>query len=178
MALPKPFMVVATQNPFEFEGTYFLPENQLDRFLLRIQLGYPLRDREIAILTEQPGRHKLDNLEPVISIDEIIALQGQAAQVKVDQVLLDYLMDIVEATRRHEMLHTGLSPRGSLALMQAVQALALVNQRDYVTPDDIKELVVPVCSHRVITKAYISNGDISTAQRIMQEILQSVPCPL
>ncbi len=178
MALPKPFMVVATQNPFEFEGTYFLPENQLDRFLLRIQLGYPLRNREIAILTEQPGRHKLDNLEPVISIDEIIALQGQAAQVKVDQVLLDYLMDIVEATRRHEMLHTGLSPRGSLALMQAVQALALVNQRDYVTPDDIKELVVPVCSHRVITKAYISNGDISTAQRIMQEILQSVPCPL
>ncbi len=178
MSLPRPFMVVATQNPFEFEGTYFLPENQLDRFLLRIQLGYPRRDREIAILTEQPGRHKLDNLEPVISADEILALQGQTAQVKVDQVLLEYLMDIVEATRRHDMLHTGLSPRGSLALMQAVQALAMVNNRDYVTPDDIKELIVPVCSHRVITKAYISNGDVSTAQRIMQEIMQSVPCPL
>ncbi|HTV49224.1 MAG TPA: MoxR family ATPase [Phycisphaerae bacterium] len=178
LPLPRPFMVVATQNPFEFEGTYFLPENQLDRFLLRVQLGYPERDREIAILREQPGRVPLDNLEPVLSSEEIRALQGQAAQVKIDQLLLEYVMDIVAASRKHEMLHTGISPRGSLAVMQAVQALALVNQRDYVTPDDIKEMVVPVCAHRIITRSYMSNGDISTAVRIMQEILQAVPCPV
>jgi MoxR-like ATPase len=178
MPLPRPFMVVATQNPFEFEGTYFLPENQLDRFLLRIQLGYPERERELAILRQQPGRVPLDNLEPVLSAEEIRALQGQAAQVKIDQLLLEYMMDIVEASRKHELLHTGISPRGSLAMMQAVQALALVNQRDYVTPDDIKEMVVAVCAHRIITKSYMSNGDISTAVRIMQELLQATPCPV
>ncbi len=178
MALPQPFMVVATQNPFEFEGTYFLPENQLDRFLLRIQLGYPERSRELSILREQPGRTRLDRLEPVLTADEVRVLQGQASQVKIDPVLLEYLMDLVEATRRHEGLHTGISPRGSLALMQAVQARAMVENRDYVTPDDIKEMVVPVCAHRVITRSYMANGDVSTAARIVQEILQNVHCPL
>jgi len=178
LPLPRPFIVVATQNPFEFEGTYFLPENQLDRFLLRVQLGYPERNQEIAILREQPGRVPLDNLEPVLSSEEIRALQGQATQVKIDSLLLEYMMDIVSASRKHEMLHTGISPRGSLSLMQAVQALALVKQRDYVTPDDVKEMVVPVCAHRIITKSYMSNGDISTAVRIMQEILQAAPCPV
>ncbi len=178
LQLPRPFMVVATQNPFEFEGTYFLPENQLDRFLLRVQLGYPERNRELAILREQPGQHRLDTLDPVLSSEEVEALQGQAAQVKIDPVLLEYMMDIVAATRKHELLHTGISPRGSLALTHAVQALALVNKRDYITPDDIKEMVVPVCSHRVITKSYMANGDITTAVRIMQELLQNIPCPM
>ncbi len=177
MPLPQPFMVVATQNPFEFEGTYFLPENQLDRFLLRLQLGYPRRDQEVAILREQPGRIRLEHLEPVLSTEEVRALQGQAAQVKLEPVLLDYILDIVQMTRQHEMLHTGISPRGSLALMQAVQALALVNQRDYAIPDDVKELVIPVCAHRVISRSYMANGDLSAAERIMQEILQKVPCP-
>ena len=178
LSLPQPFMVIATQNPFEFEGTYFLPENQLDRFLLRVQLGYPQREREMAILREQPGRHRLEYLEPVLSSEDVRALQGQAAQIKIDGVILEYMMDIVQASRQHELLHTGISPRGSLAIMQAVQALALVNGRDYVTPDDVKELVVAVCAHRVITRNYMANGDISTAVRIMQEILQKVPCPL
>ncbi|MGC8623986.1 MAG: AAA family ATPase [Phycisphaerae bacterium] len=178
LQLPRPFMVVATQNPFEFEGTYFLPENQLDRFLLRIQLGYPERDRELDILREQPGQRRLDALDPVLSSEEVEALQGQAAQVKIDPLLLEYMMDIVAATRKHDLLHTGISPRGSLALTHAAQALALVNKRDYVTPDDIKEMVVPVCSHRVITKSYMANGDITTAVRIMQELLQNVPCPM
>ena len=178
LSLPQPFMVIATQNPFEFEGTYFLPENQLDRFLLRVQLGYPQRQREMAILREQPGRHRLEYLEPVLSSEDVRALQGQEAQVKIDEVILEYIMDIVQASRRHELLHTGISPRGSLAIMQAVQALALVNGRDYVTPDDVKELVVAVCAHRVITRNYMANGDMSTAVRIMQEILQKVPCPL
>ena len=178
LSLPQPFMVIATQNPFEFEGTYFLPENQLDRFLLRVQLGYPQREREMAILREQPGRHRLEYLEPVLSSEDVRALQGQAAQIKIDGVILEYMMDIVQASRQHELLHTGISPRGSLAIMQAVQALALVNGRDYVTPDDVKELVVAVCAHRVITRNYMANGDMSTAVRIMQEILQKVPCPL
>jgi len=178
MQLPQPFMVIATQNPFEFEGTYSLPENQLDRFLLRVQLGYPERTREIDILHQQPGRYKLDHLDPVLSLQDVQALQGQAAQIKVDSTLVDYIMDIVEASRGNEHLHTGISPRGSLALMQAAQAYALVEGRDYVTPDDIKQMVIPVCAHRVITKNYLSNGDLITATRILQELLQRVPSPM
>ncbi len=178
MALPKPFMVVATQNPFEFEGTYFLPENQLDRFLLRVHLGYPEREGELAILRQQPGRYKLDHLSPVASAEEVLALQGQAAQVRVEDVLLQYLMDFVEASRRHEQVHVGISPRGALALMQAAQGLALVEGRDYITPDDIKTMALPVCAHRIVTKTYMSNGDIGAAVRIVQELLQTVVCPL
>lgn len=178
MGLPQPFMVIATQNPFEFEGTYLLPENQLDRFLLRVSLGYPERDREKEILRQQPGRYKLDHLDPVMTTADVLALQGQAAQVKIDNALLDYLMDIVEATRAHEQLHVGISPRGSLALMQATQALALVEGRDFVTPDDIKAMVVPVCAHRVITKNHLSNGDLQSATRVLQQILQKVPSPV
>ncbi len=176
--LPQPFMVIATQNPFEFEGTYFLPENQLDRFLLRVQVGYPDRANELAILQQQPGRYGMERLDPVLTTQEVEALQGQAAQVKFDAVLLDYLMDLVEHTRTHEQLHTGISPRGSLALMQASQALAMVEGRDYVIPDDIKSMVIPVCAHRVITKSYMSDGDMNTATRILEQILAQVPCPV
>ena len=113
MKLPHPFMVIATQNPFEFEGTYLLPENQLDRFLLRVSLGYPSREREKEILRLQPGRYKLDHLEPVMTTEDVVALQGQAAQVKMDAALVDYLLDLVEASRGDEQLHVGISPRGS-----------------------------------------------------------------
>jgi MoxR-like ATPase len=178
LALPQPFMVIATQNPFEFEGTYLLPENQLDRFLLRVELGYPEREREIEILQKQPSRYKLDQLDPVMTTDEVKALQGQAAQVRVDPVLLNYMMDIITATRTHELLHTGISPRGGLALMQASQAFAMVEGRDYVTPDDIKKMVIPVCAHRVITKNRMSIGDVTTATRILQGVLQQVPSPV
>jgi len=178
MPLPLPFMVIATQNPFEFEGTYFLPENQLDRFLLRIQVGYPDRTSEIAILRQQPGRYGIERLDPVLTTQEVQALQGQAAQVKMDAALIDYLMDLVAATRAHEQLHTGVSPRGSLALLQASQALAMVEGRDYVVPDDLKQMVVPVCAHRIITKSYMSDGDLNTATRILEQILAQVPCPV
>jgi MoxR-like ATPase len=178
MKLPHPFMVIATQNPFEFEGTYLLPENQLDRFLLRVSLGYPEREREKEILRQQPGRYKLDHLDPVMTTEDVLALQGQAAQVKVDPTLMDYLMDIVEATRKHEQLHVGISPRGALALMQATQALALIEGRDYVTPDDIKGLVIPVCAHRIITRNHLSNGDLHTARLVLEQILQKVTCPV
>lgn len=178
MPLPAPFMVIATQNPFEFEGTYLLPENQLDRFLVRVSLGYPEREREKEILRQQPGRFKLDHLEPVLSVDEVTALQGQATQIKIDAVLIDYLMDIVTATRNDEMLHIGISPRGSLALMQASQALALVEGRDYVTPDDIKAMVVPVCAHRVITRNPMASADLGNATRALELILQRIPSPV
>jgi MoxR-like ATPase len=178
LPLPQPFMVIATQNPFEFEGTYLLPENQLDRFLLRVELGYPERDREIEILQKQPSRYKLDQLDAVMTTEEVKALQGQAAQVRVDPVLLNYMMDIITATRMHELLHTGISPRGGLALMQASQAFAMVEGRDYVTPDDIKKMVIPVCAHRVITKNRMSIGDVTTATRILQGVLQQVPSPV
>jgi len=178
MKLPHPFMVIATQNPFEFEGTYLLPENQLDRFLLRVSLGYPERDREKEILRQQPGRYKLEHLDPVMTTEDVLALQGQAAQVKVDNSLMDFLMDVIIATREHEQLHVGVSPRGSLALMQASQALALVEGRDYVTPDDIKRMVVPVCAHRVITRNHLSNGDIHTARHVLEQILARVPSPV
>jgi MoxR-like ATPase len=178
MKLPHPFMVIATQNPFEFEGTYLLPENQLDRFLLRVSLGYPEREREKEILRQQPGRYKLDHLDPVMTTEDVLALQGQAAQVKIDPTLMDYLMDIVEATRKHEQLHVGISPRGALALMQASQALALIEGRDFITPDDIKSLVVPVCAHRVITRNHLSNGDLHTARLVLEQILQKVTCPV
>jgi MoxR-like ATPase len=178
MKLPHPFMVIATQNPFEFEGTYLLPENQLDRFLLRVSLGYPEREREKDILRQQPGRYKLEHLDPVMTTEDVLALQGQAAQVKVDPILMDYLMDIVEASRANDQLHVGISPRGALALMQAAQALALIEGREFVTPDDIKTLVAPVCAHRIITRNHLSNGDINTARLALEQILQKIPSPV
>jgi MoxR-like ATPase len=178
MQLPHPFMVIATQNPFEFEGTYLLPENQLDRFLLRISLGYPQRDREKEILRQQPGRYNLERLEPVMTTQDVVALQGQAGQITIAPDLVDYLMDIVEASRKNDQLHVGISPRGALALMHAAQALALVESRDFVTPDDIKSMVIPVCAHRIITRHHLSNGDIRAAQQILEQILQKIPVPV
>ncbi len=145
-------MVIATQNPFEFEGTYYLPENQLDRFLLRITVGYPDRAAEQRIITLQPARTKLDELKPVMTTQEIVELQDKVPHVKLDSALIDYILNIVEATRNDEELHLGVSPRGALSLTQACQASALLRGRDYVIPDDVKSLVIPVCAHRVISK--------------------------
>ncbi len=175
--LQRPFMVVATQNPFEFEGTYYLPENQLDRFLLRIAIGYPDRGSEHRILTTQPGRTPLEQLRPVISAADVIALQDAVPGIRIDSSIVEYILDVVEATRRHEQLHLGISPRGALALTQASQASALLAGRDYVTPDDVKTLVLPVCAHRVITKTYLHNGDANATSRVLQEILDQLPTP-
>lgn len=177
LPLKRPFMLVATQNPFEFEGTYHLPENQLDRFLLRIQLGYPDRTDEHKILTTQPGRTALDQLGPVMSGDDIVVLQDEVPRVKLDAALLDYILDLVEATRHHEQLHLGVSPRGALALTQASQAAARLDGRDYVTPDDVKTLFIPVCAHRVISKTYLHNGDSGGSGRILQTILDETLAP-
>lgn len=175
--LTQPFMVVATQNPFEFEGTYPLPENQLDRFMLLIQVGYPSRDAELAILRQQPSRYKLESLTPVLTGEEVVELQKEAAAVTVTDELLGYMLDIVTVTRRSEQLHTGISPRGSLALMQASQAYAMVQGRNYVTPDDIKAMLLPVCAHRVIPRTRSASGDVRNASRILDAMLNQVPVP-
>ena len=175
--LERPFMVIATQNPFEFEGTYYLPENQLDRFLLRVSIGYPERSAEHRILTLQPGRTRLEELKPVMSAREVVEMQDSVPAVKMDTAIVDYILDIVEATRGDEELHLGVSPRGALALSQACQASAVLHQRDYVIPDDVKGLVIPVCAHRIISKTYLHNGDANVTSRILQRIVDQVPSP-
>jgi MoxR-like ATPase len=177
LPLKRPFMVVATQNPFEFEGTYYLPENQLDRFLLRIQLGYPGRTAEHRILTTQPGRTILDQLKPVMSAAEVVEIQDKTAKTRMDSLIVDYVLDLADATRHHEQLHLGVSPRGALALTQACQATAVVSGRDYVTPDDVKTLFIPCCAHRVVSKTYLHNGDLAATSRILQTILDRIPAP-
>ncbi|MCI0362698.1 MAG: MoxR family ATPase [Phycisphaerales bacterium] len=176
-SLPQPFMVVATQNPYEFEGTYFLPENQLDRFLMRLNLGYPAPDDESRIIQKQPARTALTTLGPVTSADEILALQERVDQVRMDQALVDYIIVLVSATRENDDLQIGVSPRGALALAQAARATAVLHGRDYCVPEDIVSNVLPVCAHRVISKTYMHAGDTATTRRIVQQVLETVPSP-
>lgn len=175
--LKRPFMVIATQNPFEFEGTYHLPENQFDRFLLRIDLGYPDRASEHRVLLTQPSRNALHQLSPVVTAEQIVAAQDAVPQTRLDAVLVEYILDVVEQTRQHDEIHLGVSTRGALALTCASQALAVLNGRNFVTPDDIKQLVVPVLAHRIITKSYVHSGDSNTTVRILKQILESVSSP-
>ncbi|MEE2906827.1 MAG: AAA family ATPase [Planctomycetota bacterium] len=176
-SLPEPFMVVATQNPYEFEGTYFLPENQLDRFLMRIALGYPAPPDECRVLEQQPARTVLDSLQPVIDIDDVQRLQKQTDEVRIDQTLLNYIISLATATRSHDDLQVGLSPRGSLALSQTAKATAVLDQRNYCIPEDIVSNVIPVCSHRIISRSYMHDGDTLTTRRIMQQVLETVASP-
>jgi MoxR-like ATPase len=154
-----------------------LPENQLDRFLLRITLGYPGRTAEHKILTTQPGRAALERLKPVMNAAEVVALQDIVSQTKTDSSIVDYVLDLAEATRHHEHLHLGVSPRGALALTQACQAAAVVAGRDYVRPDDVKTLFIPCCAHRVVSKTYLHNGDMAATTRVLQTILDITPSP-
>jgi len=177
LRLDQPFMVIATQNPFEFEGTYFLPENQLDRFILRIRIGYPSREDERRILREEPGGSALDALQPVMSAHEVLALQELTERVRIDDAIMDYLQAIVAATRRHDALEVGVSPRGALSLARAARASALLQGRDFAIPDDVKTLAVPVCAHRLVSKSYLHDGQAQSNDRIMTEILEAVPAP-
>ena len=178
--LPRPFLVLATQNPIEHHGTYPLPESQLDRFLMRIRIGYPAIENEKEILRSQSLNHPIEQMAPVMSAAEVIELQQAARRVKVDDSLLDYLMKIVEATRNSELLDLGISPRGSLALFRAAQALALTEERDYCLADDIKRLVIPVFSHRIIVNSRYSSrlrkGE--EADGVLSEIVKNVPVPI
>lgn len=176
--LPKPFIVIATQNPFEFEGTYFLPESQLDRFLMRIHLGYPRPEDEAKILELDPSHTTLKDLKPVMTGAELLELQEQVVKVRFDPALLDYVIQIANATRNNEQLQIGVSPRGCLALVQAARATAMMANRDYVVPDDIISNVLPVCSHRVISKNYMHDAGGVGAHQIMQQVLETVPSPV
>ncbi|MDX9974442.1 MAG: MoxR family ATPase [FCB group bacterium] len=151
--LPEPFMVLATQNPIEYEGTYVLPESQLDRFMLRIEIGYPDDESEMRIMRRRDPRAALADLEPVLSAQEIIHLQAEAGRVMVDDSVAQYALDIVRGTRQDERVLLGASPRASVSFFEACQARALVKGRDYVTPDDVKQMAIPVLSHRIVVRA-------------------------
>ena len=173
--LPRPFLVVATQNPIEQEGTYPLPEAQLDRFLLKSSLGYPQRDSEISILKEQAQTHPIDSLTPVLSSSEIEGLQEQVRKVEFSDVLLAYVVDLVRATRERGRGITGVSPRGGLALRRASQARALLAGRDYVTPEDIQDLASATLSHRIYSTTD-ATGQIGV--EVVAEVLEKVEVPV
>jgi MoxR-like ATPase len=177
--LSQPFMVVATQNPAEHHGTYPLPESQLDRFLMRMRIGYPDREaeREIVRSTETLSG---ESVRPVLSGDDLLYLQSQVQRVSVDEALVDYMLSIIEKTRAHDALTLGVSPRGAQALYRAAQATALVDGREYVIPDDIKRMAIPVCAHRVAisSRASLSQRNAEASERIMQEILSMIEVPL
>jgi MoxR-like ATPase len=175
--LPQPFMVIATQNPFEFEGTYPLPESQLDRFLLRIGVGYPDRDDELQVLTSHRAGEPIDKLEHVLDGHQIVAAQAAVREVAMDDGINAYLLDIIEATRRCDELRVGVSTRGGLCLYRASQALALIENRDYVIPDDVKRLAVPVLSHRVIAKGYVQGTQRAALEALVARLVDEIPVP-
>ena len=178
-ALPRPFMVIATQNPADHHGTYPLPESQLDRFLMRIKIGYPGQDAEREIV-RQGAEAPVDSLRPVLTGSDMIAMQDAVQSVTVDDSLVSYMLAIVERTREHEGLSLGVSPRGAQALYRATQALAAVEGRDYAIPDDVKRLVVPVFAHRVTLPARggLAQRHADAAERILADILTLVDIPL
>ena len=178
--LPAPFIVLATQNPIEHHGTYPLPESQLDRFMLRLRIGYPAPADEQKILRDREFTDPLDDLGPVMTAREVVELQQTVASVAVDDALVQYLMRIVAATRTSEMLDLGVSPRATLALFRAAQALALTEDRTYCIPDDIKRLVVPVFAHRIVVSSRFSSSlrRSEEAEAVLNEILKTVSVPL
>ncbi len=172
--MPEPFLVIATQNPIEYEGTFALPEAQLDRFMLRIHLGYPQPLEEIVILDEQKRVHPIEALAVIASVDELKAMQAGVREIYVDSSVSDYIVRLVTATRTHPDVYLGASPRGSLALYRAGQAFAALGGRDYVIPDDIKAVAVPALAHRTIVKTAATVRDVD-AELIVRELLDSVP---
>jgi len=179
-ALPGPFIVLATQNPIEHHGTYPLPESQLDRFMLRLRIGYPGPADEKQILRDREHAEPLDDVQAVMSAAEVLELQQAVSEVSVDDAIVDYLMRIVTATRSSEMLDLGVSPRGTLSLFRAAQALALTEDRTYCIPDDIKRLVIPVFAHRLtVSSRYSSSMRRSEeAEAVLQEIMKTISVPL
>jgi len=178
--LPQPFLVIATQNPVEHHGTYPLPESQLDRFLLRARMGYPSGESEREILRSEAGAARLDDVLPVLSTADVVGIQEEVAKVRVDDSLLDYTLEIVRRTRDSEFLSLGVSPRGSLMLYRAAQAMAYLEGRDFTVPEDFKSLAVPVFAHRVVVNArYTSTLKKSEqAEQVLREIVESVPVPV
>lgn len=175
--LNRPFFVLATQNPFEFEGTYPLPENQLDRFMLRIEVGYPSRDAERAVFASHRGGEPVESLEAAMTVEQLIELQSQVRTIRVDDSISDYILDIVLATRQHEQLSLGVSTRGALTMYRAAQSLALISGRNYVTPDDVKALAGPVFAHRIICGGVVREGQRNRARQIVQQVVDRTRVP-
>jgi MoxR-like ATPase len=179
MPLERPFMVIATQNPFEFEGTYPLPENQLDRFALRLRIGYPTRQFEKDILTQHRNGEPVEKLQPVVQRSEVLALQAAVREVRVDDSLSDYLLSLVDTTRERDDVYLGVGTRGALAFYRTAQALAFLKGRNYVTPDDVKRLAIPVLGHRIVSKTLRrGGGEQDAGDAIVKEILTQVPVPV
>ncbi|HEY1463968.1 MAG TPA: MoxR family ATPase [Terriglobales bacterium] len=179
-SLPQPFLVIATQNPIEHHGTYPLPESQLDRFLMRLHMGYPDTEAERKILHSEAGTTQLESLRPVLHGEDILDMQQAVTRVRVDESLVDYVLAIVRKTRESEHLSLGVSPRGSQMLYRAAQAMAFVDGRSFCVPEDFKPLVVPIFAHRVAAHAKYSSGNkkSSQAEQILQEIVESVAVPV
>ena len=178
--LPAPFVVIATQNPVEHYGTFPLPESQLDRFMMKIGIGYPSNEQEIEMILSRKERDPLTEIEPVLAASDIVELQAQVEAVRVDDSLMDYLMQIVEATRTSELVELGVSPRGGLSLFRLAQARALVSGRNYVVPDDIKLLAVNALAHRLVlsTDYGPKAAGASSAEQVIKNILGEIPVPL
>jgi MoxR-like ATPase len=177
--LPEPFFVVATQNPAEHHGTNPLPESQLDRFRMRLRLGYPSAADEAALLRDDPALHALPELEPVLPVEAILSMRAAAERVKLDDAVVAYLLAIVAETRGHDAVHVGVSPRGALALRRAAQARALVDGRDFCIPEDVRELAVDVLAHRIVVDPRsLSQRGGEESEWIVREILEQVPVPL
>lgn len=178
--LPEPFMVIATQNPTEYCGTYPLPESQLDRFMMKIKMGYPSQYHEKQMLMKKGNGFKNINIEPVLDKKNLIEMQKMVQKVKIEESLMNYMMTIITATRESKHLGLGVSPRGGLIFQRAVRANALLKKQDYATPDDFKELAVPILAHRVIvnTRHGSNQRRYEDAEIIIQEIVNSIPVPL
>ena len=175
--LPRPFLVLATLNPYEFEGTYALPESQLDRFMLRISLGYPAREHERRLLADHRGGEPVEQLHAVATAADMRQLQAAVRTVTVDAAVADYLLDIVHATREHPEIALGASTRGALLLYRAAQALAVLRGRDFAVPDDVKELAAPVLAHRMAAKRAAPGGNAAAAEAALASILRDLPPP-
>jgi MoxR-like ATPase len=178
--LPLPFIVIATQNPSEHHGTYPLPESQLDRFMLRLHMGYPTIEDERSILRDRERSNPLDRIRKIMTHTDVIELQNMVAEVRVDEALVDYLLQIVDATRKADSLELGISPRGTLALFRSAQALASIEGREYCIADDIKRLVLPCFAHRIIVNSRVNALRQRTreAELVLQEILTKVSVPI
>ena len=176
--LPSPFIVIATQNPYEFEGTYSLPESQLDRFLLRISMGYPDRDSELDILTSHRLGEPVEELESVLTSEQVRKLQQAAREIQVDDSISQYILDIVNGTRDHTELQVGVSPRGAISLYRAAQSLALLSGRDFVVPDDVKNLAVAALAHRVVARGFNQSAQRESVEQILISIIESVDVPV
>ncbi len=174
--LPRPFMVLATQNPIEYEGTFPLPEAQMDRFLLRISLGYPAPPEEVTMMERQQLVHPVDELRQVVGVDELLEAQEGIKQIEVTDEVKRYIVDLVGETRTHREVYLGASPRGSLAILRSAQAVAAMNSRQYVIPDDVKSVAIACLAHRVIVGSAARIREID-AREIVREILEQVPVP-